>query len=385
MPNFGFEVALEVYGNQQTRPALPFSFEVWEQRARSILDDKAFGYIAGGAGAGETIRANREAFERRKVWPRMLRDVAERDLQTTLFGTRLQAPLLLAPIGIQSIMHPEAERATARAAVATGVPFILSTVSSVAIEEVAGLMGEAPRWFQLYAGKGREVTASMLHRAEVAGYSAVVVTLDTAVLGWRETDLAHAYLPFLQGEGIANYLSDPAFRGQLQRPPEEDPGSAIQRFLTIFSNPSLTWREIDFIRAQTRLPLLLKGILHPGDAEQALDHGADGVIVSNHGGRQLDGGVAALDALEAVSERIRERVPLLMDSGIRRGADVLKAIALGAKAVLLGRPYAYGLAVGGEVGVRQVIRNLMAEIDLELALSGRRSISEVDRSLLSAH
>jgi lactate 2-monooxygenase len=328
------------------------------------------------------MRANREAFYKWRIWPRMLRDVGERDLRTEILGTTLPAPFLLAPIGVLGIAHPDGERAPARAAAATGIPLILSTVSSVPMEEVAAVMGAAPHWFQLYPGTNRDVMSSMVRRAEAAGYSAVVVTLDTTMLGWREVDLQQAYLPFLQGQGLANYFSDPAFRAALPKPPEEDPRSAILYFLSIFVNPRFSWPDIDFLRQQTRLPIVLKGILHPADAALALDHGVDGIIVSNHGGRQVDGATAALDALPLVAEAVAGRGPVLMDSGIRRAADVLKARALGATAVLLGRPYAYALAAAGEAGVRQVIRNLLAELDLELALSGRRSMAEVDRSLL---
>jgi lactate 2-monooxygenase len=328
------------------------------------------------------MRANCEAFYRWRIRPRLLRDVSDRDLTVTLFGTTLPAPFLLAPVGVQSIIHPDADRAPARAATRTGIPLVLSTVSSVTIEGVAATMGDAPRWFQLYPGRDRAVIASMLKRAERAGYSAVVVTLDTPILGWRERDLRLAYLPFLQGQGLANYLSDPVFRSRLAVPPEENMQAAIMDWLFIVGDPALTWSDLELMRAQTRLPLLLKGITHPDDARLALEHGVDGLIVSTHGGRQVDGAVAALDALPAVCDAVQGKIPVLMDSGIRRGADVVKAIALGARAVLLGRPYLYAMAVAGEAGVEQVIRNLMAEIDLQLALSGCRSVQEADRSLV---
>jgi isopentenyl diphosphate isomerase/L-lactate dehydrogenase-like FMN-dependent dehydrogenase len=314
----------------------------------------------------------------------MLRDVSSRDLSVSVLGMTIPAPILLGPIGVQSIIHPDADRGPARAAAAIGVPFVLSTVSSATIEEVATVMGDAPRWFQLYPGADREIIASMIRRAEGAGYSALVVTVDTAILGWRDRDLQAAYLPFLLAEGIANYLSDPVFRSRLAQPPEENIRAAVMEWLAIFGNPGLTWVDLDFIRAQTRLPLLLKGITHPEDARLALAHGVDGLIVSNHGGRQVDGAVAALDALPAICDVARERVPILMDSGVRRGADVLKALALGARAVLIGRPYAYAMAVAGEEGVRELLRNLIAEIDLQLALSGCRSIDEVDSSLVES-
>jgi lactate 2-monooxygenase len=369
---------------------LPFAPEAWEQRARAALGDGPFGYVAGGAGGEATVRANLAAFERRRIWPRMLRDVAARDLTVELFGATLPAPVLLAPIGVQGILHADGEAATARAAAAEGVPFVLSTVSSVPIEGVAQVMDavrrDAPRWFQLYPGRDREVMASMVRRAEGAGYSAIVVTLDTTMLGWREHDLQHRYLPFLQGYGLANYFTDPAFRGLLARAPEEDPRTAIETFLRVYVNPSFGWGDVRFLRDATRLPLVLKGIVHPDDAREAVRAGADAVIVSNHGGRQVDGAVAALDALPAVHHAVEraagQRVPVLMDSGVRRGADVLKAVALGARAVLFGRPYAYALAVAGEAGVRHALRNLLADVDLELALSGHASVRLLDRALL---
>ena len=385
MPSIGLEVQTAIYGRPPgtADDGLPFAVEEWERLARAALAPGPFGYVACGAGGEDTMRANREAFERRRIWPRMARDVAERELAVTVLGTPSPAPFLLAPIGVQGILHQDGERAVARAAAASGIPFILSTVSSVTLEEIAALMGDAPRWFQLYPGRSREVTASMIRRAEAAGYRAIVVTLDTTMLGWRETDLANAYLPFLAGQGIANFLSDPAFLSRLTASPREDPRSAVVEFLKIYVNPSFTWSDVDFLRQQTTLPLLLKGILHPDDAKLAIAHGADGIIVSNHGGRQVDGAVAALDALPVVVEAVGARVPVLMDSGIRRGADVLKALALGATAVLLGRPYAYALAAAGEAGVRRVIRNLHAEIDLELGLAGRRSVRDLDASLLT--
>ncbi|MEO8193352.1 MAG: alpha-hydroxy-acid oxidizing protein [Gemmatimonadales bacterium] len=385
MPNVGQEMQLEVYGSAVAgkRIELPFSFEEWEARARAVLPDAAYWYIAGAAGGGDTMRANREAFERVKLRQHVLNDVSERDISMELFGARIAAPFLLGPIGVQGIMHADAERAPALAAVATGIPFVLSTVSSVTIEEIGHTMGTSPRWFQLYPARSRDVAASMVARAEASGYSAVVVTLDTAVLGWREQDLRLGHLPFLEGHGIANYLSDPVFRSMLSKPPEDDPRAAIMQFLGVFTNPSFSWTDIDWLRSITKLPILLKGLVHPDDARIALDHGVDGIIVSNHGGRQLDGGIGTLDALPDMVDAVEGRIPLLLDSGVRRGADVIKALAIGASAVLLGRPYAYALASDGEPGVRHVIRTMMAEIDLQLALSGLARIAQVDRSLLA--
>jgi lactate 2-monooxygenase len=383
---FGLQMQLEVYGGQGGAEALPVAPEEWERRARAVLADGPFDYVAGAAGAEDTARANREAFRRHRIWPRMLRDVASRDLSVDLFGATLSAPVLLAPVGVLGILHADAERAPARAAAALGLPFVLSTVSSVPMEQVAHAMDAErpgmPRWFQLYPSRDREIVASFVRRAERAGYSAIAVTLDTTMLGWRESDLRNRFLPFLQGQGLANFFTDPAFLRLLARAPQEDPRAAVQAFLGVFVNPRFSWDDVAFVRSLTRLPLLLKGILHPDDARRATDAGVDGVIVSNHGGRQVDGAVAALDALPAVAEAVDGRIPVLMDSGVRRGADVLKAIALGARAVLVGRPWAYALAAAGERGVRHALRCLLADLDLELALSGRASIAEVDASLL---
>jgi isopentenyl diphosphate isomerase/L-lactate dehydrogenase-like FMN-dependent dehydrogenase len=362
----------------------PIPLSLLEEKARKILSPPAYDYVAGGAGGEDTMRANREAFFRWRIVPRMFCDVTHRDLGAELFGMRLPAPVILAPVGVQGIIHSEAEVATARAAASLGLPFVLSTLSSISIEDVANSAGSAPRWFQLYWGKNPELTASMLQRAERAGYKALVVTLDTSMLGWRERDLRHPYLPFFHGQGLANYFSDPVFRALLPEPPERNPIPAIQLWGSLFSNTALTWSDIPFLRRHTKLPILLKGILHAADAARALEAGVDGVIVSNHGGRQVDGAVGALDALPAVVKEVNGRVPVLFDSGIRRGADVFKAVALGAKAVLLGRPYIWGLAVAGEQGVRDVVLNLLADLDLTLALSGHTSCRMLDASALAA-
>ncbi|CAN5298391.1 lactate 2-monooxygenase [soil metagenome] len=381
MTTHGQDLQAQVYGAGHA-PEYPVSYEGWERLAREKLGDGPFDYVAGGAGAEDTMRANREAFDRWRIMPRMLRGASDRDLGKEILGLDLPVPFMLAPVGVLSIVHPEAELAVARACSATGVPPVLSTVSSNTLEEVAAEMGETPRLFQLYPSSDRGIIKSLLARAEAAGYSAVVVTLDTTILGFRERDLTNAYLPFLQGEGISNYVTDPAFRSGLGRPPEEDPAATARYFLSIFGNPALSWDDIEFIRGQTTLPVILKGILHPEDAREALSRGVRGLVVSNHGGRQVDGAVAALDALPVVREAVGEELPVLFDSGVRRGADIVKALALGADSVLVGRPYAYGLAAGGAAGAEQVIRNLTADLDLELALSGHRAASEVERSAL---
>jgi lactate 2-monooxygenase len=362
----------------------PISPDAWEARAAEALEPGPFDYIAGGAGSESTMRANREAFERRRLLPRMLRGNRERELGVEVLGTRSAAPFLLAPVGVLSIAHAEGELEIARASAATGVPLILSSAASHSIEQVAEVMGDAQRWFQLYWINDREVAASFVARAEDAGFAAIVVTVDTPVLGWRERDLEKAYLPFLSGEGCAQYFSDPVFRSRLEQPPEDDMLAAAAAVLATFPNLGLTWDDLDWLRAQTELPLLVKGVLAPDDALSAFEHGADGIVVSNHGGRQVDGAIATLDALLGVRAAVGPEATVLVDGGIRRGSDVLKALALGADAVLLGRPYAYGLAVGGRAGAEAVIRQLMADTDLTLALVGGHSVGELDETWIAA-
>jgi isopentenyl diphosphate isomerase/L-lactate dehydrogenase-like FMN-dependent dehydrogenase len=379
--NFQFEIYALGLGGEA--PKLPISVSELEQRARAQLSSEAFGYVAGGAGAERTMRANLQAFERWQVVPRMLRDVSVRELATSVLATHMPAPVMLAPVGVQSIIHPQAELAAARAAAALGLPFILSTAASHSIEQVAEAMGEASRWYQLYWPKDRELASSFLERAQRAGYAAVVVTLDTWLLGWRPRDLTHAYLPFLKGEGVANYLTDPVFLSALKSPPEENPAEAIGHWANQFANPSVTWDDLAWLREQTTLPIVLKGIVHADDAQSAIKAGVDGLIVSNHGGRQVDGAIGALDALPAIRASLGPEFPILFDSGIRTGADVFKALALGANAVCLGRPYVWGLALDGQAGVEHVLRCLLAEFDLTLALSGHTNIAQVDPDALT--
>jgi lactate 2-monooxygenase len=382
--SIGLQRQMEIYqaGMSGKKPELPVTAEELELKARGVLPPEAFAYVAGGAGNEDTVHANREAFRRWRIVPRFLRDVSRRDLSTTVLGRRIPVPLMLAPIGVQSMLHADAELAVARAARSLGVPLILSTVSAKPMEAVAAAMGEVPHWFQLYWPGNPEIAASLVSRAERAGFSAIVVTLDTYLLGWRERDLQLGWLPFLYAQGLSNFLTDPVFRASLPVPPDKDPVPAVQRFLQVFSNPALTWQDLSLLRRHTRLPILLKGILHPEDARLALEHGVEGIIVSNHGGRQVDGAIASLDALPGIVDEVAGRIDVLFDGGIRRGADVFKALALGARCVLLGRPYCYGLALGGEDGVREVVRNLLADTDLTLGLAGCASFSEVTRANL---
>jgi lactate 2-monooxygenase len=413
-------VQSEVYraGLSGTKPVVPVDFDALERAARKAISADAFAYLAGGAGSERTIAANRAAFDRWGIWPRVLRDVAERDLSIELFGRRRPTPFVLSPIGVAELAHRDADVAVGRAAAALDVPYVLSNQASRSMEEVASAMARGSRWFQLYWSASDELNASLVRRAAASGCEAIVVTLDTHLLGWRVRDLDLGFLPFTRGQGIAQYTSDPVFaelvreraaRGPSGARPKVTPAllrsalaiarsgartplvdggvrdalrsplprAAIETFLDVFANPALQWDDLARLREWTDLPVLLKGVMHPDDATRALDHGADGVVVSNHGGRQIDGAVATLDALPAVAERIGGRAPIILDSGVRGGADAFRALALGATAVGIGRPYAYGLAVAGEAGVREVVRNHIAELDVTMALAGCRSVSEI--------
>jgi lactate 2-monooxygenase len=374
----------QIYARGMTgeQPSIPVAVDELEAVAREAMEPRAAAYVFAGAGSGGTMAANRDALRRWRIVPRMLRDVSERDLSTTVCGTELPAPLLLAPIGVQKIVHPEGELATAKGTAVVGVPMIASTASAYTIEEIAAANGDGRRWYQLYWPRDDELAQSFVSRAEAAGYSALVLTVDTFIPGWKPLDLQQAWLPFLQGMGNANYFQDPVFRSRLEKPPEEDLGAALGHYLDIYDNPALSWGDLERLRGWTSLPILIKGIQRADDARRALEHGAEGVIVSNHGGRQLDGALGSLEALPSVVEAVGDRIAVLFDSGIRNGADAYKALALGARAVCLGRPYIWGLALEGEQGVETVLRMLLAELDLTLALSGYRSPSELDRDAL---
>jgi lactate 2-monooxygenase len=410
------EQEIFVNGVAGYRPLIPVAWARLEQAAHEVLSPQAWAYIAGSAGRERTARANETAFDHWQIVPRVLHDVSRRDLGIELFGQRLPAPVLLGPIGVLEMAHRQADLAVARAAAAIGVPFVFSSQASVDMETCAAAMGDSPRWFQLYWSQSNGVVASFVRRAEACGCSAIVLTLDTTLLGWRPRDLDLAYTPFLRGRGIRQYTTDPVFLAELHQPLDvpvpqppltlstvrvaleqkrnfpggllrnlfsDDPRLAVQRFVATYSRPSLVWEDLAVLRGLTRLPILLKGLLHPEDARHAVEAGMDGVIVSNHGGRQVDGAIAALDALPGIVEAVQGRVPVLFDSGIRTGSDVFKALALGARAVLLGRPYVYGLALAGEYGVASVVLNVLADLDLTMGLSGCRNVPEVTREMLT--
>ncbi|MDQ4490092.1 alpha-hydroxy-acid oxidizing protein [Sinomonas sp. ASV486] len=421
--SFGRRVQARIYRNGVfgRRAAVPTNPAELERRALARMSREARGYVATGAGMGSTMAANRAAFDRWRLVPRLARDVSARDTSVELFGRRHPAPFLAAPIGVLELAHPAGDLAAARAARAAGVPMIISSQASYAMESIAAQLGDTERWFQLYWSSEDAVVESFVRRAERIGCGAIVVTLDTMVLSWRTLDLDNAFLPFALGMGIAQYTSDPAFRAlvnerlasgasgerttarptpaavrSLVRLAREHPGgfrenltsrvprASVETFLDVFSRTTLTWSDLAWLRERTRLPILLKGLQHPDDARAALEHGVDGIIVSNHGGRQLDGALGSLDALPGVVEATAGRVPVLFDSGVRCAADAFKALALGAAAVCIGRPYMYGLALAGEEGAREVFEGMRAELDLTMAVAGVTGVDDIGPDSLTA-
>jgi len=401
-------------------PRIPTGWQALVSRAERAMSAEAWAYVHGSSGTESTAEANAEAFEQWRIVPRVLRDVSERDLSVTLFGHHYPTPLLASPVGVLELVDPDADLAIARAASSLGVPMIVSNQASIPMERVFAEGGDGPTWFQLYWSSSDELVESLVSRAERLGAQAIVVTLDTQMLGWRPRDLDLGFLPFIRGMGIAQYTSDPVFRrlvaermgrpadpaapkpkitptavrtliGMTRRHPGRfranlrsgQPRGAVETFLDVFSRSDLTWSDLAFLRSRTTLPIVLKGIQHPDDARRALDSGMDGVIVSNHAGRQIDGAIASLDALPGVVAAVDGRAPVLFDSGVRGGADVFRALALGAAAICVGRPWVYGMAIAGEEGAREALRNLIAEFDLVLGLSGHRSIGELTQDALA--
>jgi len=378
MPHFGdYQNEIYLQGLAGVVPSLPMAFTDLEAKAATALSPSVWSYVAGGAGDERTQRANCEVFERWGLIPRMCVGAKERDLSIELFGMTLPTPAFMAPIGVIGLCAQDGhgDLATARAAARTGVPMVASTLSADPMEDVAAALGDTPGFFQLYTPNDRELAASLVHRAEGAGFKGIVVTLDTWVTGWRPRDLSTSNFPQLRGHCLANYTSDPVFRAGLQRSPEEDPQGAVLRWVQVFGS-ALTWDDLTWLRSLTELPLLVKGICHPDDARRAKDGGVDGIYCSNHGGRQANGGLPALDCLPGVVEAA-DGLPVLFDSGVRTGADVIKALALGATAVGVGRPYAYGLALGGIDGVVHVLRMMLAEADLIMAVDGYPALKDL--------
>jgi lactate 2-monooxygenase len=370
--NFQNEIYLA--GLSGVLPDYPMDYAGWEARAAHALPPSVVSYVAGGAGDESTQRANVEAFQRWGLIPRMFVGATQRDLSVEMFGLTLPAPVFMAPIGVIGLCAQDGhgDLATARAAARTGVPMFASTLTVDPMEDVAAEFGGTPGFFQLYTPTDRELAESLVRRAEAAGFKGIVVTLDTWVTGWRPRDLATSNFPQLRGHCLANYLSDPVFRKQS---PGQDPGAAILHWVQVFGNP-LTWDDLPWLRSITTLPLIVKGICHPADAKRAIDGGVDGIYCSNHGGRQANGGLPALDMLPEVVEAA-DGVPVLFDSGVRSGADVVKALALGATAVGIGRPYAYGLAIGGTAGIVHVLRTILAEADLIMAVDGYPRLADL--------
>ncbi|NNH74868.1 lactate 2-monooxygenase [Nocardia uniformis] len=362
----------EIYFNglRGVVPTLPMKFEELRDRAQAAMPPSIWSYVAGGAGDERTQNANVTAFDRWGLVPRMFVGAKERDLSVDLFGMTLPAPVFMAPIGVIGLCAQDGhgDLATARAAARTGIPMVASTLMVDPLDQVAAEFGDTPGFFQLYTPTDRDLAASLVQRAEAAGYQGIVVTLDTWVTGWRPRDLSTGNFPQLRGHCLANYFTDPVFRAALSKTPEEDPQSAILRWIQVFGNP-LTWDDLPWLRSLTDLPLIVKGICHPDDARRAIDGGVDGIYCSNHGGRQANGGLPAIDVLPEVVAAANG-VPVLFDSGVRSGADIIKALALGATAVGIGRPYAYGLALGGVDGIVHVVRSMLAEADLIMAVDG---------------
>jgi lactate 2-monooxygenase len=376
-PFSSYAAEIYLHGMGGTRPPFTTDLASLEDQTREVLAAEPFGYVAGAAGSGSTARANLAAFDDWKIVPRMLTNSGDRDHSVSVLGTSMPAPVVLAPVGVQSIVHPDGELASARAAAELGLTVIMSTASSYTIEEVAEANGSGSRWYQLYWPNDPDVCVSFLSRAKAAGFSTLVLTLDTWMLGWRPTDLDHAYLPFLQGKGLAVYFSDPAFRAGLAKPPEEDLPAALMKWFPIFSGTDHSWDQLAFLREYWDGPIVLKGVQHADDARRAVDAGVQGLVVSNHGGRQVDGAIGSLSALPGIARAVGDQLTVLFDSGVRTGSDVVKALALGAQAVLVGRPWMYGLAHGGQDGVRHVLRTLLADYDLAMGLSGHRRPSDL--------
>lgn len=381
---YSYETQVYIQGLEDKRPSLPVDPREWEALAKERLSADSFGYVWGSAGTRETDENNRKAFRKWGIVPSRLVKSDFPSLRTKLFGEEYDYPVGIAPVGVQRIFHRDGEVAVASAAQTEGLPYILSSASSTSIEDVAEANGNGPRWFQLYwpSNENNDITKSLLNRAKAAKFSVLVVTLDTYILGWRPSDLSNGYNPFLRKDNIGVQIgfTDPVFRKNFAekhgKEVEDDISLATAEWThTIFPGTSHGWEDLQFLRQHWDGPIVLKGIQTVEDAKQALDCGMQGIVVSNHGGRQQDGGVGSLDMLPEIVDAVGSELEVLFDSGVRCGADVAKALALGAKMVLLGRPYVYGLALAGESGVRHVLKSILGDLQLTLHLSGIRSVS----------
>ena len=378
MPDFGaYQNEIYLAGLSGRLPRFPMRFDELEAKAHAAMAESLVSYVAGGCGDEATQRANVAAFDKWGLTPRMFVGAKRRDLSIELFGMKLPSPLFMTPNGVIGLCAQDGhgDLATARAAALTGVPMVASTLSVDPLEAVAAEFKATPGFFQLYTPTDRDLAASLVRRAERAGFKALVVTLDTWVTGWRPRDLKTANFPQLRGHCLANYFTDPRFAELLGGPPERELRAAVATWATIFGNP-LTWDDLPWLRSLTSLPLIVKGVCDPDDARRAIDGGVDGIYCSNHGGRQANGGIPALDMLPAVVKAART-TPVLFDSGVRSGTHIVKALAMGAAAVGVGRPYAYGLALGGTDGIVHVLRSLLAEADLLMAVDGYPTLADL--------
>lgn len=388
--NFGnYQGEIYQRGLEGQRPTMSVDSRDWEKQAKERLAADSYGYLAGSAGEFQTAENNRAAFRKWNIMPRMLQGNTYRDLSVELFGKKYPGPLLMAPIGVNKIFHPHGEEGVVHACAETGVPYIMSTASSTSIEDVAAA-SDGPKWFQLYwpMEKDNDITASMLHRAQDSGFEVLVVTLDLWALSWRPMDLNNAYVPFWQGIGDQIGFTDPVFKKKYQDANDgkwlEDDLKAVSIAWenVVFSGAAHKWEDLKFLKEHWKGPIVLKGIQTVEDAQEAVKFGMDGIIVDNHGGRQYDGAIGSLDVLPEIVDAVGQKLTVLFGSGIRTGADAMKALALGAKACLLGRPVIYGLSVDGEEGAKHVLKSVLADLDMNVGLTGYTNLSDLQRGIL---
>ncbi|MBK7811729.1 MAG: alpha-hydroxy-acid oxidizing protein [Saprospiraceae bacterium] len=397
------------------QPKIPVDFKSLELQASKILSKNAFGYIATGAGQEEGIFNNQKAFSSWNIIPSIASGIQNLDTKRQILGLDLPWPMMFAPIGVLDLARPKGDLLLAKASVESQIPMIISNQASTSMEEVAKALTSQNFWFQLYFSKSKELVRNFVQRAEACGAKGIILTLDTTTLGWRQRDLNNAYLPFIRGLGIAQYTSDPVFKELLkdvnlqtqksagnifqklrllhellknypgsyfENLKSKEPIKAVRKFIEIYSRPELNWDDIQWLKEISNIPVLLKGILHPNDALQAIKLGIDGIVISNHGGRQIDRVISSLDALVEIKKVVPKDYPLILDSGIRTGTDIFMALALGAKTVLLGRPYVYALAINGSKGVLEITKNILAEFEITMKLAGCPNIESITEEKL---